>query len=192
MRILPSPPLKAHGAAFQQWYTTCMKSVCVWLTDRLDLQLHVYQLKSLIKIVKATPVNVNKIMDALFSDITSVWQRWEGGGAFHSPRKHRTRLEHGKQFWVGGLIEFSGGRAAPPPSRVSHSLTHSVTHRVSFSVRAPLVRHSLHSARAQCPLTARDPGCCVDDVTRISHKSRAELPETHSRLGAEQSATEPH
>ncbi|XP_053498039.1 calcium-dependent secretion activator 2 isoform X3 [Ictalurus furcatus] len=37
---------------FDQWYNTSMKAVCVWLTDRLDLQLHVYQLKILIKIVK--------------------------------------------------------------------------------------------------------------------------------------------
>lgn len=36
----------------QQWYSSSMKAVCVWLTDRLDLQLHVYQLKTLIKIVK--------------------------------------------------------------------------------------------------------------------------------------------
>ncbi|KAG5845940.1 hypothetical protein ANANG_G00144500 [Anguilla anguilla] len=39
---------------FEQWYTSTMKAVCVWLTDRLDLQLHVYQLKTLIKIVKKT------------------------------------------------------------------------------------------------------------------------------------------
>ncbi|XP_063730286.1 LOW QUALITY PROTEIN: calcium-dependent secretion activator 2 [Eleginops maclovinus] len=39
---------------FDQWYTGSMKAVCVWLTDRLDLQLHVYQLKTLIKIVKKT------------------------------------------------------------------------------------------------------------------------------------------
>ncbi|KAF3706119.1 Calcium-dependent secretion activator 2 Calcium-dependent activator protein for secretion 2 [Channa argus] len=39
---------------FDQWYTSSMKAVCVWLTDRLDLQLHVYQLKTLIKIVKKT------------------------------------------------------------------------------------------------------------------------------------------
>ncbi|KAK7916528.1 hypothetical protein WMY93_012289 [Mugilogobius chulae] len=38
--------------SFTQWYTSSMKSICVWLTDRLDLQLHMYQLKSLIKIVK--------------------------------------------------------------------------------------------------------------------------------------------
>ncbi|XP_060770755.1 calcium-dependent secretion activator 2 isoform X2 [Neoarius graeffei] len=37
---------------FDQWYNASMKAVCVWLTDRLDLQLHVYQLKTLIKIVK--------------------------------------------------------------------------------------------------------------------------------------------
>ncbi|XP_029472460.1 calcium-dependent secretion activator 2 isoform X5 [Rhinatrema bivittatum] len=37
---------------FDQWYCSSMKVVCVWLTDRLDLQLHVYQLKTLIKIVK--------------------------------------------------------------------------------------------------------------------------------------------
>lgn len=29
-----------------------MESVCVWLADRLDLQLHTYQLKTLIQIVK--------------------------------------------------------------------------------------------------------------------------------------------
>ncbi|KAF0040446.1 hypothetical protein F2P81_006344 [Scophthalmus maximus] len=39
---------------FIQWYTGSMKAVCVWLTDRLDLQLHMYQLKTLIKIVKKT------------------------------------------------------------------------------------------------------------------------------------------
>ncbi|XP_047452355.1 calcium-dependent secretion activator 2 isoform X6 [Mugil cephalus] len=38
----------------KQWYTGSMKAVCVWLTDRLDLQLHMYQLKTLIKIVKKT------------------------------------------------------------------------------------------------------------------------------------------
>ncbi|XP_013881314.1 calcium-dependent secretion activator 2 isoform X4 [Austrofundulus limnaeus] len=39
---------------FEQWYSSSMKAVCVWLTDRLDLQLHTYQLKTLIKIVKKT------------------------------------------------------------------------------------------------------------------------------------------
>lgn len=39
---------------FDQWYTGSTKTVCVWLTDRLDLQLHMYQLKTLIKIVKKT------------------------------------------------------------------------------------------------------------------------------------------
>ncbi|XP_072915233.1 calcium-dependent secretion activator 2 isoform X11 [Hemitrygon akajei] len=37
---------------FDRWYTTSMKVICVWLTDRMDLQLHLYQLKTLIKIVK--------------------------------------------------------------------------------------------------------------------------------------------
>lgn len=36
----------------QQWYTSTMNLVGTWLTDRMDLQLHVYQLKILIRIVK--------------------------------------------------------------------------------------------------------------------------------------------
>ncbi|NXU73607.1 CAPS2 protein, partial [Oreotrochilus melanogaster] len=36
----------------QQWYSNSMKVICMWLADRLDLQLHIYQLKTLIKIVK--------------------------------------------------------------------------------------------------------------------------------------------
>ncbi|XP_028929333.1 calcium-dependent secretion activator 2 isoform X4 [Ornithorhynchus anatinus] len=39
---------------FEQWYSSSMKLICVWLADRLDLQLHIYQLKTLIKIVKKT------------------------------------------------------------------------------------------------------------------------------------------
>ncbi|KAM8891048.1 calcium-dependent secretion activator 2-like isoform 3-T3 [Spinachia spinachia] len=39
---------------FEQWYSGAMKAACVWLADRLDLQLHTYQLKTLIKIVKKT------------------------------------------------------------------------------------------------------------------------------------------
>ncbi|XP_069823056.1 calcium-dependent secretion activator 1 isoform X9 [Dendropsophus ebraccatus] len=37
-----------------QWYTSSMNVVCTWLTDRMDLQLHIYQLKTLIRIVKKT------------------------------------------------------------------------------------------------------------------------------------------
>lgn len=37
---------------FQQWYTSTMNLLGTWLTDRMDLQLHVYQLKILIRIVK--------------------------------------------------------------------------------------------------------------------------------------------
>ncbi|KAI4793785.1 hypothetical protein KUCAC02_032491, partial [Chaenocephalus aceratus] len=39
---------------FEQWYSSSVKLVCVWLADRMELQLHVYQLKTLIKIVKKT------------------------------------------------------------------------------------------------------------------------------------------
>ncbi|XP_046697777.1 calcium-dependent secretion activator 1 isoform X2 [Silurus meridionalis] len=37
---------------FDQWYTATMNLLGTWLTDRMDLQLHVYQLKILIRIVK--------------------------------------------------------------------------------------------------------------------------------------------
>ncbi|XP_038553411.1 calcium-dependent secretion activator 1 isoform X3 [Micropterus salmoides] len=37
---------------FDQWYTSTMNLVGTWLTDRMDLQLHLYQLKILIRIVK--------------------------------------------------------------------------------------------------------------------------------------------
>ncbi|XP_026535316.1 calcium-dependent secretion activator 1 isoform X2 [Notechis scutatus] len=39
---------------FDQWYTSSMNIVCTWLTDRMDLQLHIYQLKTLIRVVKKT------------------------------------------------------------------------------------------------------------------------------------------
>ncbi|XP_038011753.1 calcium-dependent secretion activator 2 isoform X14 [Motacilla alba alba] len=39
---------------FDQWYSNSMKVICMWLADRLDVQLHIYQLKTLIKIVKKT------------------------------------------------------------------------------------------------------------------------------------------
>uniref|UniRef100_A0A672NAS1 Calcium-dependent secretion activator 1 n=1 Tax=Sinocyclocheilus grahami TaxID=75366 RepID=A0A672NAS1_SINGR len=37
---------------FDQWYTSTMNLLGTWLTDRMDLQLHVYQLKILIRIIK--------------------------------------------------------------------------------------------------------------------------------------------
>uniref|UniRef100_A0A4W3IJT0 Calcium dependent secretion activator 2 n=1 Tax=Callorhinchus milii TaxID=7868 RepID=A0A4W3IJT0_CALMI len=37
---------------FDQWYSSSMRVICLWLSDRLDLQLHLHQLKTLIKIVK--------------------------------------------------------------------------------------------------------------------------------------------
>ncbi|XP_039627365.1 calcium-dependent secretion activator 1 isoform X5 [Polypterus senegalus] len=36
----------------KQWYTSSMNLIGTWLTDRMDLQLHIYQLKILIRIVK--------------------------------------------------------------------------------------------------------------------------------------------
>ncbi|XP_018589647.1 calcium-dependent secretion activator 1 isoform X6 [Scleropages formosus] len=39
---------------FDQWYTSTVNLLGTWLTDRMDLQLHVYQLKILIRIVKKT------------------------------------------------------------------------------------------------------------------------------------------
>ncbi|GAA6092106.1 calcium-dependent secretion activator 1 isoform X9, partial [Tachysurus ichikawai] len=38
--------------SFTQWYTATMNLLGTWLTDRMDQQLHVYQLKILIRIVK--------------------------------------------------------------------------------------------------------------------------------------------
>lgn len=39
---------------FQQWYTATMNLLGTWLTERMDQQLHVYQLKILIRITKVT------------------------------------------------------------------------------------------------------------------------------------------
>ncbi|KAA0707770.1 Calcium-dependent secretion activator 1 [Triplophysa tibetana] len=39
-------------AIYKQWYTSTMNLLGTWLTDRMDLQLHLYQLKILIRIVK--------------------------------------------------------------------------------------------------------------------------------------------
>lgn len=40
---------------FQQWYTATMNLLGTWLTERMDQQLHVYQLKILIRITKVPP-----------------------------------------------------------------------------------------------------------------------------------------
>ncbi|XP_059415976.1 calcium-dependent secretion activator 1-like isoform X6 [Carassius carassius] len=37
---------------FDQWYTATMNLLATWLTERMDQQLHVYQLKILIRVVK--------------------------------------------------------------------------------------------------------------------------------------------
>uniref|UniRef100_H3CYI5 Calcium dependent secretion activator 2 n=1 Tax=Tetraodon nigroviridis TaxID=99883 RepID=H3CYI5_TETNG len=39
---------------FDRWFGASMEAVCVWLTDRLDLQLHSFQLRTLISVVKST------------------------------------------------------------------------------------------------------------------------------------------
>uniref|UniRef100_A0A8C5KDQ3 Ca2+-dependent secretion activator n=2 Tax=Jaculus jaculus TaxID=51337 RepID=A0A8C5KDQ3_JACJA len=39
---------------FDQWYNSSMNVICTWLTDRMDLQLHIHQLKTLIRMVKKT------------------------------------------------------------------------------------------------------------------------------------------
>ncbi|XP_016394312.1 calcium-dependent secretion activator 1-like [Sinocyclocheilus rhinocerous] len=44
--------LENNVFVFQQWYTSTMNLLGTWLTDRMDLQLHVYQLKILIRIIK--------------------------------------------------------------------------------------------------------------------------------------------
>lgn len=62
-RVLPARRARAQAhspsvvagevlSLLQQWYTSSMNVVCTWLTDRMDLQLHIYQLKTLIRIVK--------------------------------------------------------------------------------------------------------------------------------------------
>uniref|UniRef100_A0A8C9EL49 Calcium-dependent secretion activator 1 n=1 Tax=Pavo cristatus TaxID=9049 RepID=A0A8C9EL49_PAVCR len=50
---------------FDQWYTSSMNVVCTWLTDRMDLQLHIYQLKTLIRIVKVTPAVLSTLKPEL-------------------------------------------------------------------------------------------------------------------------------
>ncbi|KAI4879219.1 hypothetical protein NFI96_024951 [Prochilodus magdalenae] len=44
--------LEITAFVLQQWYTSTMNLLGTWLTDRMDLQLHLYQLKILIRIVK--------------------------------------------------------------------------------------------------------------------------------------------
>ena len=43
----------------QQWYTSTMNLLGTWLTDRVDLQLHLYQLKILIRVVKVRASSFN-------------------------------------------------------------------------------------------------------------------------------------
>ena len=53
---------------FQQWYNSSMNVICTWLTDRMDLQLHIYQLKTLIRMVKVK----EKIIILLCKQLTGI------------------------------------------------------------------------------------------------------------------------
>ncbi|MGH0143089.1 UNVERIFIED_CONTAM: hypothetical protein FKN15_077717 [Acipenser sinensis] len=68
-----------HSGAQEQWYTSSMKAICVWLTDRLDLQLHMYQLKTLIRIVKIKPPSSYRYLGR---------QRPNRAGRFSGRRQH--------------------------------------------------------------------------------------------------------
>lgn len=61
---------------FQQWYTATMNLLGTWLTERMDQQLHVYQLKILIRITKVgeakTPHNHWASCKNLFVFISSI------------------------------------------------------------------------------------------------------------------------
>lgn len=46
---------------FQQWYTATMNLLGTWLTERMDQQLHVYQLKILIRITKVKTENTRPV-----------------------------------------------------------------------------------------------------------------------------------
>lgn len=52
-----------------------MKAVCAWLTDRLDQQLHVYQLKTLIKIVKVKKNKKYSVEKFLFETLLMLIDR---------------------------------------------------------------------------------------------------------------------
>lgn len=45
-----------------------MNVICTWLTDRMDLQLHIYQLKTLIRMVKVK----ENIMILLCKQLTEI------------------------------------------------------------------------------------------------------------------------
>lgn len=51
--------------ALQQWYTATMNLLATWLTERMEQQLHVYQLKILIRVVKVFFSNLHGSVYAL-------------------------------------------------------------------------------------------------------------------------------
>ncbi|KAI1239375.1 hypothetical protein IHE44_0012494 [Lamprotornis superbus] len=55
---------------FDQWYSNSMKAICVWLADRLDIQLHIYQLKTLIKIKTYRDFRLQGVMEGTLNSKT--------------------------------------------------------------------------------------------------------------------------
>lgn len=56
---------------FQQWYTATMNLLGTWLTERMDQQLHVYQLKILIRITKVGGVAAQQPLSPHIRSLTS-------------------------------------------------------------------------------------------------------------------------
>lgn len=54
--------LEGVAFVFQQWYTATMNLLGTWLTERMDQQLHVYQLKILIRITKVGAENTHSLI----------------------------------------------------------------------------------------------------------------------------------
>lgn len=87
-------PLLIDVVFLQQWYSGSMKAVCVWLTDRLDLQLHMYQLKTLIKIVK-----VNKCLKkSITRDQSSCQSCQTANECGDAPLPNRAACHSGQQL----------------------------------------------------------------------------------------------
>ncbi|XP_070558165.1 calcium-dependent secretion activator 1-like isoform X4 [Ptychodera flava] len=57
------------SALYDEWYTQNMNLLCDWLSDRLDLQLHIHQLNTILKIFKKmyTDFELHGVMDKLNS-----------------------------------------------------------------------------------------------------------------------------
>lgn len=90
----------------QQWYTSTMNLIGTWLTDRMDLQLHLYQLKILIRIVKVTNAawNVNtssfKMQEVVILETQNFFlsktflEPWRKNSIFYILKKIQRRSEN--------------------------------------------------------------------------------------------------